>query len=378
MNLEELDAQYKADAEAISGRGSIVPVIKLERKDNVGYLQFIPLPVPTVGLPSDYSNVTRYEHPVSYDLIWSRGPQFILNKKLYQMTAPLSTEDSDLYDEVVSALKTLHNYEYHVSAAVKDGKEFNTLLPKEKELVDAFKIFGSTRDWTALTPVQAEVYRYLFGKEKFTSYTSGFNPDTFMYGYITDTDIAKFKDYKGSVVCILFINKRGDKGTLFHDNCHDVLSTEDKKRKKKGETDWLKALMSAETTERTISLKVALNYAGNNAYYTISVEDEDPVNIPEDKLGLYGTTNWIADLTRCKTIFDRSTFLDIQKLLRKRLSYYEESKESDASNQGNSTAAPVAQPQQVPAAPPSHPSQQTPPPAPQEAASSESNDGLPF
>ena len=344
MTLEEQEAQYQADLVAGSGRGAFVPVIKMERKANVGFLRFIPLPAPTNGLPKEYSQVMRYEYPISYNLMWTNLPQYVINKRLYQAVGPLSAEDSALYDEVSNCMKTLHNYEYHVATAVKEGKEHNSLTPTESGIIAALKSYDKTRDWSTLTQTQAEVHNYLFGKNSFASYSSGYTTDTFMYGYIVDTDIAKFKDYKGSIACILFINKKGDMGTTFHDNKDKILREEDENRKKKGQNDWLTELQSPAFDSRTMSLKVTLGYAGNNAYYTIKVVDEDPTNIPEERQEPYNSTNWIADLTRCASLFDSSAFSEMKDKLRRRLTYYESAQTASTSASPQATVQqPTAQ-----------------------------------
>lgn len=348
MTLEQEEAQYQADLEANASNGSCVPVIKMERKANVGFLQFIPLPIPTVGLPADYTKTTRYEHPVGYNLMWDGRPQYILDKRLYQLSESFSAEDSSLYDEVVKDMRALHNYEYHVSTAVKEpSKSIGDVTANEKAMIDAFMKYEDTKDWSVMTQSQAEVYRYLLGKQTFTSYTSGYNTDTFMYGYVVDTDIAKFKNYKGAIVCILFINKKEDNETTFHSKRIEALHDEDKERQKKGEADWLAKLQSSSFEGRTMSLKVQLAYAINNAYYTVSVKNEDAVNIPEERQTLYLETNWVENIARCKSLFDRDAFSSMRDTLKKRLALFEGGKESAQPTPSSMPQQPVEAPKDV-------------------------------
>jgi hypothetical protein len=372
----------------VGGASNFTPFFGITGSKKIGKMSVIPLPLPTNGLSdalrSKYAG--EYPHPVGYYQAWMPYPFRILNKALYP---ELTAEQESLYDSLVKGLKELKDKEYLLFSALfdkqKEASSYSKMSEGDKKVCDSLRSAKDSGDFRNVPTPYYEIWKYLIPTNggKFANYTFKWETSTILYCFVGGDDrtpgneeqtINGVNDIKDKVACIMFNNSMstdsntGKDMTLWNSAIGKAFSLAKSTTYKKN-PNVLDDLFNEETKDRKLRLLIDFSYNNTTPVLTLTFADCDPaVSIPDDALRQYQATNWLQDITRCSAIFDEASFTKAYKRVSDRLGYFA------GRLPANSAAASVAQPQQVPAAP----VQQTPPPAPQEAAASEPNDGLPF
>jgi hypothetical protein len=338
MNLNDIQEQYaayeQANAEETRPDNKTVPVVEFKGTANIGNVSFIPLRIPTCGLPAveKPKEIWDYTKMFKYTRIWVPFPLLILDEKTYALNGVLSAENIALIREVKEKLRTLGWYERHVYFTAYRGQEPKNpgkMSEAERHIISGLSLYFKTKkyeDVSSLDNVQKAVLGSLFVFKNgniMTNYLSADEDTVMMYGYIIDATAKEFVPHKGKIVCILFKNTTDKEGNqVFWTSWMKAL---EKANKTKGQTnkDYIDDLLTDSVSGRKYYLDVDLNYSNNMPSYTVSVEDNVQSVVPDAALQAYNETNWVADITRRTNFFDQKAFEEALKRVNERLAYYE-------------------------------------------------------